>query len=85
MSSKIYFYNENCFDTINKIIHSKNNLKMNVILTSPPYNTSRVDNYTKNQDAYNIRYDNYEDNKTDEELEVLSRLMKAISELQDEN
>ena len=25
------------------------------------------------------------DNKTDEELEVLSRLMKAISELQDEN
>ena len=24
-------------------------------------------------------------NKTDEELEVLSRLMKAISELQDEN
>lgn len=25
------------------------------------------------------------DNKTDEELEVLSRLMKVISELQDEN
>lgn len=67
MSSKIYFYNENCFDTINKIIHSKNNLKMNVILTSPPYNTSRVDNYTKNKDAYNMRYDSYEDNKTDEE------------------
>lgn len=32
-----------------------------------------------------VEWDIRLDNKTDEELEVLSRLMKAISELQDEN
>lgn len=32
-----------------------------------------------------VEWDIRLDNKTDEELEVLSRLMKAILELQDEN
>ena len=32
-----------------------------------------------------VEWDIRLDDKTDEELEVLSRLMKAISELQDEN
>ena len=32
-----------------------------------------------------VEWDIRLDNKTDEELEVLSRLMKAISELKDEN
>lgn len=32
-----------------------------------------------------VEWDIRLDNKTDEELEVLSRLMKTISELQDEN
>ena len=35
---------------------------VDVVLTSPPYNTSR-----KSSDAYNRRYDIFEDSKTDNE------------------
>lgn len=47
-------YNENCFDTMEKHI---NRHSINVILTSPPYNTTRTHKF----------YDVYKDDKTDEE------------------
>lgn len=55
-------YNEDCFTTMMKM--SK---QIDVILTSPPYNTSRTDKYSKAKDKYNSRYTEFDDNKTDEE------------------
>lgn len=37
--SNIKFFNENCFDTMDKMV--KYNKKVDVILTSPPYNTAK--------------------------------------------
>ena len=50
-------YNEDCFETMKKINY------VDIILTSPPYNTSRVGR----KDKYSTRYDGFLDNKTDEE------------------
>ena len=54
-------YNENCFNTMERLCN--NNKKVDVILTSPPYNTSRIGR----KDRYSTRYIGFEDNKTDEE------------------
>lgn len=53
-------------DALN-FLSTYSNDKFDVILTSPPYNTSRVDKYTRSRDVYNSRYDVFEDNKTDAE------------------
>jgi site-specific DNA-methyltransferase (adenine-specific) len=45
----------------------KMNKEINVILTSPPYNTSRTDGYSMSKDKYNSRYVDFLDNKTDQE------------------
>ena len=37
--SNIYFFNENCFETMDRMISK--NYKVDLILTSPPYNTSK--------------------------------------------
>lgn len=60
MLNKIF--NEDCFETIERI--KDNNIKVNIVLTSPPYNTSIIGN--KN-DKYNVRYDCFKDNMTDDE------------------
>lgn len=51
-------HNESCFETM-KNIHNE----VDIVLTSPPYNTSR----TGRTDKYSTRYIGFEDNKTDEE------------------
>jgi site-specific DNA-methyltransferase (adenine-specific)/modification methylase len=55
-------YNENCLDTMARM--PKNYI--DVILTSPPYNTSRKGS-SLNGACANIRYDEFDDCKTDEE------------------
>ena len=55
-------YNEDCLETMSRFKY-----KIDVILTSPPYNTSRVDSYSKNNDMYNKRYIDFDDCKTDED------------------
>lgn len=65
--SVIQFRNEDCLETIGKI---KNlNKKVDLVLTSPPYNGSRNSGKKteKSRDTHNDRYDVYEDNKTNEE------------------
>lgn len=54
-------YNEDCLLTMSKHIDEHS---VDVILTSPPYNTSRV--YSKS-DPYSFRYDSYSDGLSDEE------------------
>lgn len=63
--SEINLYNEDCFITMGNM--AKNNIKVNVILTSPPYNTARPVKTQKAIDTYNNRYDIYIDAKTTEE------------------
>ena len=54
-------YNESCFDTINRLIEENQRIK--VVLTSPPYNTSRK----SRNDPYMQRYENHIDILSDEE------------------
>ena len=53
-------FNENCLLTMQR---EELKDKIDIILTSPPYNTSRVGD----KDPYNSRYDTYKDKMTDEE------------------
>lgn len=52
-------YNESCIDTMDKIVEKT----IDLIVTSPPYNTSRVGA----SDVYGNRYDEYKDKMSDEE------------------
>ena len=55
-------YNEDCFETIKQMPKI-----IDVILTSPPYNTSRVSNSERARKENEARYDIHLDNKTDAE------------------
>lgn len=55
----IEFRNEDCFDTMQYMID--NNIKADVILTSPPYNTSRQSATQHGLENRQIRYDIYMD------------------------
>lgn len=63
--TKIQFRNEDCFKTMDLFI-SKGK-KVDIILTSPPYNTARKVKTQKALDTHNNRYDEYNDNMTNEE------------------
>lgn len=55
-------YNEDCFETMKQMPKI-----IDVILTSPPYNTARTGTNQRAFDNYENRYDIHLDNKTDEE------------------
>ena len=64
--AKIYFKNENCFTTLKNMVNA--NYTVDIILTSPPYSTSRSKVKTeKAMDTYNRRYDICLDDMTSEE------------------
>lgn len=64
--AKIYFKNENCFTTLKNMADA--NYTVDIILTSPPYATSRSKVKTeKAMDTYNRRYDICLDDMTSEE------------------
>lgn len=63
MNNKIY--NEDCFITINNI--KENNVKVDLVLTSPPYNTSRKTNSARSVETHVARYDIHLDDMTDKE------------------
>lgn len=65
MATKTYFYNENCFETMKRM--SEKDYKINVILTSPPYNTARCGKTERSIKNYENRYDVHFDNMTDDE------------------
>ena len=61
----VQFRKEDCFETMQKFI--RNGKKVDIVLTSPPYNTARKVKTQKALDTHNNRYDDYNDNMTDEE------------------
>lgn len=58
-------YQEDCFNTMKNMV--LDNIKVNAILTSPPYNTCRVTQTQRSIDNYENRYDIHLDNKSDKE------------------
>lgn len=53
--SKIWFYNEDCFETMNKM--NRANYKVDIVLTSPPYNTGRPTTSERGRENNEGRYD----------------------------
>lgn len=82
--SEIVLYNEDCFLTMENIV--KEHKKVDVILTSPPYNTARTVKTQKAMDTYNNRYDIYLDSKTtDEYADWTLKLFEAYDSILKEN
>ena len=70
-------YNENCFETMSKM-----DKIIDVILTSPPYNTSRIGS----SDKYCTRYTEIDDNMTNEQyIEWSVNLFNAYDKILKEN
>ena len=63
--TKVQFRNEDCFKTMDLFINKGK--KVDIILTSPPYNTARKVKTQKALDTHNNRYDDYNDNMSEEE------------------
>lgn len=64
--AKVYFYNEDCIQNMNRM--AEKGFKIDIVLTSPPYATSRSTVKTQKAiDTYNSRYDICLDNMTDEQ------------------
>lgn len=80
----VKLYNEDCFDTMQRMVD--NNIKVNAILTSPPYNTARAVQTQKAMDTYNNRYDIYIDAKTtDEYAEWTLKLFDMYDKILEKN
>lgn len=60
----IHIYNENCFDTLTRFITG---VRPNIILTSPPYNTSPLYRTERAMKNHEQRYDVHLDNLSDKE------------------
>lgn len=61
----IQLFNEDCFETIKRF--RDEGQKINVILTSPPYNTGRPNTSEKAREHHEARYDVHMDTMTQEE------------------
>ena len=75
--------NEKCEETIQRLINA--NQKIDVILTSPPYNTSRNNNGKRSMDNYEARYDVYFDLGTQQDYinwitELFNNFDKILAE-----
>lgn len=81
--AKVYFYNEDCLQSMKRM--AEKNFKIDLVLTSPPYATSRSTVKTEKAiETYNRRYDICLDNMTDEEycnwtVDIFDHLDKVLS------
>lgn len=69
--TKHTIFNENCFDTMNTF--KTMGTKLNLIVTSPPYNTARFIKTERAMEILNNRYDIHFDNMTDEQYRAWTR------------
>lgn len=63
--AKIKFFNEDCFKTMERM--SEKGYKVDIVLTSPPYNTARTGKTQRSLDNYENRYDIHLDDMTPDE------------------
>lgn len=76
-------YNEDCFETMEKM--EEGNIKVDAVLTSPPYNTGRLTQTQRSIDNHENRYDIHLDNKTEQEylnwsIELFNRYEKILKQ-----
>ncbi len=77
-------FNEDCFDTM-KRMHEEG-IKIDAVLTSPPYNAGRLTQNQRSIDNHENRYDIHLDNKSNEEyLDWSVALFKSYQDLLKEN
>lgn len=77
-------FNEDCFETIKYI--SGQNRKVQMVITSPPYNTARNSTDSKRRDNHEARYDIHLDDMTDNEyLEWTVDLFKGFDGILEKN
>lgn len=82
----IKFFNENCFDTMSKIKINKKGKKIDVILTSPPYNTGRPSNSERSRKNMEGRYDVHLDTMSkDEYCNWCVKIFKDFDEILSKN
>lgn len=83
--AKIEFLNEDCFDTMLRL--KDDGKKVEIILTSPPYATSRSNVRTQKAiDTYNSRYDICLDNMDEEQyVDWTIGLFRMFDEILEEN
>lgn len=60
-------FNENCLDTMSRM--KEEGFKVDLVLTSPPYNTSRKGSSLDNA-CVNVRYDEFDDCRSDDEYRL---------------
>lgn len=78
MINKIF--NEDCNITLDRMLNE--GVVIDVVLTSPPYNTSRNFNSKERLDKHEARYDIHLDNKTDDEyLEWTTNIINKIDNI----
>ena len=63
--AKVKIFNEDCFETMRRMVEK--GVKVDVILTSPPYNTARLCKTQRSIENYENRYDIHLDNMTPEQ------------------
>ena len=63
--AKCYFYNEDCLASMKRM--QEKGFKVDLVLTSPPYNTGRPSNSKRSIENLESRYDIHLDDMTDEE------------------
>lgn len=77
-------FNEDCFQTIKYI--SVQGRKVQMVITSPPYNTGRNSTNSKRRDNHEARYDIHLDDMTDNEyLEWTVDLFKGFDGILEKN
>ena len=81
--SKVIFFNEDCMTTMNNMLEF--NQKIDLILTSPPYNTGRPSTSERSRNNMEGRYDVYLDTMTQNEycdwcVDLFNRFDKVLNE-----
>lgn len=80
----IKFLNEDCLKTMQDMVD--NGKKVNIVLTSPPYNTGRTTQNQRSLDNYENRYDIHLDNMTnDEYCDWTVKIFELFDKILEEN
>lgn len=80
---KYKIFNEDCIQTMDKMV--KFNQKVDIVLTSPPYNTGRPSTSERSRNNYEGKYDVHLDTMTQEEycnwcVDLFNHFNKVLSE-----
>ena len=80
---KVNFLCENCLSTLDNLINQKK--KVNVVLTSPPYNSRRNVKNERGRNNFECFYDEYDDSMSDEDynnfiMKIFFKLDKVLAD-----